>query len=215
MAITPLRSAIVVIGILLAGCGGGSSGPPAAVRPLAVQAVAAVQQATITPANTVPLLGDLDGDERCGVGDAIKILRIVVGLDDDTPVADANQNCSTDVGDAIKLLRYVVGLEEWPFEWQKTWVSGEVKEYIDEQTTPALEGVQVTIGGRSGNTDSNGQFTIKCVPVGDQTIAVSKSGYVTVDSLPATVSVQPATTELSTIYMIGPGSMPPPPPPPV
>ena len=48
------------------------------------------------------------------VGDAIRILRIVVGLDPDDECADANENGSTDVGDAIKVLRCVVGLDAWP-----------------------------------------------------------------------------------------------------
>jgi len=48
------------------------------------------------------------------VGDAIKILRMVVGLDPYDPQADANQNGSADVGDAILVLRCVVDLEDWP-----------------------------------------------------------------------------------------------------
>ncbi len=60
------------------------------------------------------LRGDLDGDGEPSVGDAIMILRIVVGLDDDDACADANLNGSTDVGDAIKVLRCVVGLDDWP-----------------------------------------------------------------------------------------------------
>ncbi len=60
------------------------------------------------------LLGDMDGDGAPGVSDAIAILRIVVGIDPDSPVADANRNGGTDVGDAILVLRCVVGLDEWP-----------------------------------------------------------------------------------------------------
>ncbi len=37
-----------------------------------------------------------------------------MGLDDADPYADANQSGTTDVGDAIKVLRCVVGLEPWP-----------------------------------------------------------------------------------------------------
>ena len=59
-------------------------------------------------------LGDMDGDGHPSVGDAIKILRIVVSLDPDHPCADANQSGSTDVGDAIMVLRCVVGLATWP-----------------------------------------------------------------------------------------------------
>lgn len=194
----------IVIGILLAGCGGGTTNSPTALRTDSVRpAKAPSPEATVSPANAIPLLGDLDEDGNAGVGDAIKTLRIVVGLDDDLPVADANQNCSTDVGDAIKILRLVVGLDtDWPLTWQKAWASGEVKEYIDEQTAPPLEGVQVTVGGQSATTDLTGEFTIKCVSLGDQAIAVTKSGYVAAGSLPASVAVQAPTTDLPTIYMM-------------
>ncbi len=60
------------------------------------------------------LLGDLDDDGEASVGDAIRILRMVVGLDPDDECADANLNGTTDVGDAIKVLRCVVGLDTWP-----------------------------------------------------------------------------------------------------
>ncbi len=84
--------------VIVAGCGGGSS----------------VRSSEVLPANGQQYLGDLDGDLLASVGDAIKILRIVVGLDDPDPCADANQNGGTDVGDAIMVLRCVVGLDEWP-----------------------------------------------------------------------------------------------------
>ena len=202
----------ILIGVLLAGCGAGTNNPAPAVRPYSAAAAKAPSaEPTVRPANGVPLLGDLDEDGSAGVGDAIKILRIVVNLDDDTPVADANQNCSTDVGDAIKILRLVVGLDtDWPLTWQKTWVTGDVKEYIDEENTPPLEGVEVTVGGQSDTSDSNGEFEIHCVPLGDQALAVIKTGYVPAGSLPTTVSVQAPSTELSTIYMIDEGSVPPP-----
>ena len=68
-----------------------------------------------TPAQA-QLLGDMDDDGEPSVGDAIRILRIVVGLDPDADRADANCNGSTDVGDAIKVLRCVVGLDDWPIQ---------------------------------------------------------------------------------------------------
>ncbi len=213
MTTTGVKSVILIIavGILIGGCGG-SNAPTAALQPHATNTVKpAATQPTYVIAT--PLLGDLDEDHSPGVGDAIKILRIVVGLDDDTPVADANQNCSTDVGDAIKLLRIVVGLDtDWPLTWQKTWVSGDVKEYIDEGNTPPLEGVEVTVGGQSDTSDSSGEFEIHCVPLGNQTIAVSKTGYDLAGTLPASVNVRPVITGISTIYMIASGSTPPPAP---
>ena len=75
-----------------------------------------------------PLLGDLDGDRQATVGDAIGILRIVVGLADDSPLADANQNGTTEVGDAIKILRIVVGLDPWPI------IVGSSHAHTDEET---------------------------------------------------------------------------------
>ncbi len=60
------------------------------------------------------LLGDLDGDGVPTVGDAIKILRIAVGLDPYDSLADLTQDNTVDVGDAIKVLRCAVGLDPWP-----------------------------------------------------------------------------------------------------
>lgn len=105
---------LVVIALFVAigsGCGGGSS------RPGAPQAVAPVQR--VGPSDVVHptatyCLGDLDGDGLASVGDGIKILRIVVGLDSANDRADANQSGTTDVGDAIAVLRCVVGLDTWP-----------------------------------------------------------------------------------------------------
>jgi len=60
------------------------------------------------------LLGDLDCDGEPTVGDAIKILRIAVGLDPDDERADVNCSGAVDVGDAIRVLRCAVGLDQWP-----------------------------------------------------------------------------------------------------
>ena len=203
---------VIVVGILLAGCGGRSNGLTAALRPHSANTVTPpAMQPTVAPANSIPLLGDLDGDDEAGVGDAIKILRIVVGFDDDSPAADANQNCGTDVGDAIKILRIVVGLDtDWPLTWQKAWVSGTVRQYIDQQTASALEGVEATVGLQSDTTESNGEFEIKCVPLGDQTIAVAKDGYEPAGSLPTSVLIEAPRTELAPIYVIMSGNTPPP-----
>lgn len=60
------------------------------------------------------LLGDLDNDNNPSVGDAIGILRIVVGLSPDNHLADVDQNGATGVDDAIAVLRCVVQLAQWP-----------------------------------------------------------------------------------------------------
>jgi len=107
----------LMVGMLmwLGGCGGGNheavtalTSSPSAVRTTTQYA------AEVVPANGGCLPGDMDGDGKASVGDAIKILRIVVGLDDNVPCADANESGSTDVGDAILVLRCVVGLDPWP-----------------------------------------------------------------------------------------------------
>ena len=194
-----------IVWLLLAGCGGSAHNQRAAVRP------SSAPQQPDTQANGLPLLGDLDADGSAGVGDAIKILRIVVGLDADSPAADANQNGSTDVGDAIKLLRLVVGLETgWPLTWQRAWVTGVVKEFIDPQTTPPLEGVKVNAGSQSDTTDSSGEFVVKGVLLGDQAIAVAKADYEPAGALPASVLVEAPSTILGTVYMIPSGNLPPP-----
>ena len=117
---TPLKLVVPLLVIALfvvtvSGCGGGReqtvttlTDTGSAVRP------ASVERADAFPANGQQYLGDMDDDGQASVGDAIKILRIVVGLDDDDPRADANQNDSTDVGDVILVLRCVVGLDTWP-----------------------------------------------------------------------------------------------------
>jgi len=100
---------IALFAVTVSGCGGGSSRAPQAVAPAQHRAPSDV----VYPADTY-LLGDMDGDGQPSVSDAIKILRIVVGLDDPDPRADVNQDGSTDIGDAIKVLRCVVGLDTWP-----------------------------------------------------------------------------------------------------
>lgn len=58
--------------------------------------------------------GDVNRDGRADVGDAILILRSIVGLHqlDETQemIADLNYDGKVDVGDAILLLRIIVGL---------------------------------------------------------------------------------------------------------
>ncbi len=99
---------IVLVG-LLGGCGGTRRNVPSTHPPTASSG----PLSHLTQNGSY--LGDMDGDGQASVGDAIKILRIVVALDRDHPCADANQNGSTDVGDAIMVLRCVVGLDDtWP-----------------------------------------------------------------------------------------------------
>ena len=105
--LTLLLTVFLIASLLgCSGSGGSKAGPRTASS-------SAPSAQAVSPAQT-QFLGDMDDDGEASVGDAIKILRIVVGLDPDDDCADANQNGSTDVGDAIKVLRCVVGLDDWP-----------------------------------------------------------------------------------------------------
>ncbi len=68
--------------------------------------------------------GDMDGDGLASSGDAIKILRISLGLSPFTDASDVNRNGVADAGDAIKVLRCVAGMDEWP-------ITGDVGVVID------------------------------------------------------------------------------------
>ncbi len=120
--LTVLPIALLIASLL--GCSG--SGSTRATPHTGASAEISAQ--AVSPAQS-GLLGDMDGDGEASVGDAIKILRIIVGLDPDDERADANQNGSTDVGDAIKVLRCVVGLDDWPI--------GDVATVTVNITTPA------------------------------------------------------------------------------
>ena len=58
--------------------------------------------------------GDVNGDGKIDVSDAIMVLRNIVGLVELTPAqelaTDVNGDGKIDVSDAIMILRYIVGL---------------------------------------------------------------------------------------------------------
>ncbi len=62
----------------------------------------------------IGLLGDIDGDGRATPGDAIRILRMVVGLEEPIALADVDGDGRVTPGDVIRVLRCVVGLDPWP-----------------------------------------------------------------------------------------------------
>ncbi len=133
-----LISVVVAVVVLLGGCGSHS---PAPSRPLA-SSVGRSSSATMRPAQEQgELWGDMDADLQPSVGDAIKILRIVVTMDEDRVIADANRSGSTDVGDAIKVLRCVVKLDDWPIGHYGGGGSMDVNDGIaaDKPTSPESE----------------------------------------------------------------------------
>ena len=132
--LTVMLCTILVLSLL--GCSGsgvknGDKGGESDAKPQT--ATSSVRSAQVISPAQARLLGDLDDDGAPTVGDTIKILRIVVGLDPDDECADANESGTTDVGDAIKVLRCVVGLDTWPigecgggevtYEFVTTWGS--------------------------------------------------------------------------------------------
>ncbi len=135
-ALTLLPIVLLIASLLgCSGSGGTKAGPQTATS-------SAPSAQAVSPAQG-GLIGDMDDDGEATVGDAINILRIVVGLDPDDERADANGNGSTDVGDAIKVLRCVVGLDDWP-----------------------IGGVAQTVGPEGGTvTTADGKVTLE-VPAG-------------------------------------------------
>lgn len=79
----------------------------------------------------------MDGDGLPSVADAIAILRIVVGLDDNSPTADVDADGQAGANDAIAVLRCVVGLDPWPI----------VDEVPSETELEAMDAVTTTLSG--------------------------------------------------------------------
>ena len=68
----------------------------------------------ITINSVYKLRGDLTLDDKITTGDAVKLLRIIVQLDEMTEIqanlADMNRDGKINTGDAIAILKKVVGL---------------------------------------------------------------------------------------------------------
>ncbi len=160
----------------------------------------------VSPAQAGQSLGDMDGNGEIGVADAIAVLRIVVALAATSPYADVTQDGAVGVTDAIEILRAVVGLTDLPFEWQIATVTGRVAEVLSQS---GLQGIEVTIGGRSATTNASGNYSVGNVPIGDQAVSVSGANYDIAGRLPATVPVTAPNTALATIYMVEDDYVPP------
>ena len=180
----------IILALALLGCSGSDESKGKAQTP-----TSSVEPAQAVSSAQSRLLGDLDGDGEASVGDAIKILRIVVGLDPEDECADANENGNTDVGDAIKVLRCVVGLDDWPIgqggssyeladlagDWRiQMLVSGDAPQY----TGWARGGLSIDAAGNAQWTyieRSNGDAQLP----GAATVALSADGTLTWPAQPA------------------------------
>jgi len=104
------RIVVLLCFSIVVGCGGSHS-----LKPRLASSVDQPRSSMMHPTQEQgDLLGDMDKNGDPSVGDAIKILRIAVGLDQENALSDTNDTGSADVGDAIKVLRCVVGLDDWP-----------------------------------------------------------------------------------------------------
>ena len=157
-------------------------------------------------AQAATLVGDLMGTGLPNVGSAIKILRVIVGLDAQPPSAalpiwDCNGNGVIDVADAIKILRCVVGLDPWPIVVPTTAdVTGIVQ---DVNSQSPLSGAIATIGTlNSPATGTNGRFTVNGVAKGSQSITITCPGY---NKLVFLVTVTPGTFDVGIVNLVPSG----------
>lgn len=55
--------------------------------------------------------GDADENGLVDMGDATKVMRIILGLDQGAPSADANGDGVADMGDVTRIMRIILGLD--------------------------------------------------------------------------------------------------------
>jgi len=205
-----------VVATILCGCGGDSEAlvSSASTAPPVVADI-------VSPAQDEQLLGDMDDDGTAGVGDAIAVLRIVVGFDADEPYADADQDGMAGVSDAIKILRIVVGLDStWPLAWEVAWVYGNVAvvvfdsesaRFIDrwELDSPASL-VECWAGDKHCRPDDSGNFWLKGVALGEQELRCEPlDDHWAVFRAPVSVIVAPPDTWIGTIWVARKDCVPP------
>jgi len=68
-------------------------------------------QGALDEVRIMDIPGDANGDGKIDSGDLMKILRIILGLDDPTCGADANRDGEINVLDFVKVKRIVLGLD--------------------------------------------------------------------------------------------------------
>jgi hypothetical protein len=73
----------------------------------------------VVPARSADLVGDLMGSGQPEVSSAVRILRVVAGIDAPPSAGDlwkwdCNKSGAVDAGDAAMIMRCVVGLDTWP-----------------------------------------------------------------------------------------------------
>lgn len=98
----PLVVMIVVVPALVGGCHGGRETDPTDTQAAPV----------VTAQDNLP--GDMNDSGSPDIIDAIIILRMVVGVIDQTDQADCNGDGAVNIVDAILVLRCVVGVDPWP-----------------------------------------------------------------------------------------------------
>ena len=93
----------------------------------------------------IAIMGDNDGDGEIKVGDAITVLRNIVGLDegfsgysytDPTIIGDTDGSGALSVGDAIQGLRTIVGLENSDFMQVNDYVSDSIAQLAGSGVSP-------------------------------------------------------------------------------
>ena len=93
----------------------------------------------------IAIMGDNDGDGEIKVGDAITVLRNIVGLDegftgysytDPTIIGDTDGSGALSVGDAIQGLRTIVGLENSESMQVNDYVSDSIAQLAGEGASP-------------------------------------------------------------------------------
>ena len=107
----------------------------------------------------IAIMGDNDGDGEIKVGDAITVLRNIVGLDegfsgysytDPTIIGDTDGSGALSVGDAIQGLRTIVGLENSDFMQVNSYVSESIAQLAGSGVSP-IDPI-VRIGSKTVNS---------------------------------------------------------------
>jgi hypothetical protein len=148
------------------------------------------------------LIGDLVGTGKPEVGSAIKVMRVVAGIDAAPPTGDlwqwdCNKSGAVDVGDAVKILRCVVGLDPWPMGDGWVPIHGTAVDYATLQ--PLANAVASWSTYTSQPTGADGKFTLYAQnPTFYITVAIAAGGR---RSASALVSTSPSGGDAGTVLV--------------